>query len=289
MVKSMEKEKKGLVLEGGGLRGIFSAGVLDVFLENGISFDGVVGVSAGACFGCNLISGQVGRAIRYNVKYCRDKRYCSISSLIKTGDLFNADFCYRQLPFELDPFDYEAFVKNPTQFWVVATDVKTGKPVYHKCTDCKDEDMEWIRASASLPIVANIVDINGGEYLDGGISDSIPLRFIQKEGYKKNVVILTQPLYYQKKKNLAMPLIRQMYSDYPELIRAMGRRHVMYNKETRYVRVSEKKGETLVIRPPFEVNVGKIEHDKNKIEAGYRMGVMAGREALSEVRKFLAD
>ena len=200
--------KKGLIMEGGAMRGMFTCGVIDVFMENGITFDGAVGISAGAVFGCNYKSRQIGRPLRYNKNYCKDKRYCSISSLIKTGDLYNADFCYRELPNELDPFDSDTFEKDPMVFYVGATDVKTGKCIFHKCSDGKEEDTQWMRASASMPLVSKIVKIGNEQLLDGGIADSIPLKFMEGEGYDRNVVILTQPKGYAKSRNKLMPLIR---------------------------------------------------------------------------------
>ena len=167
---------RGLVLEGGALRGLFTAGVLDVFMSNGIAFDGAIGVSAGACFGCNFKSGQIGRVIRYNRRFAKDPRYCSWSSLIRTGDLFNADFCYRELPMALDVFDAAAYAANPMAFYVVVTDCATGKPVYRRLDTADREAFEWIRASASMPLVSRPVRIGAGEYLDGGLSDGIPLR-----------------------------------------------------------------------------------------------------------------
>ena len=191
--------KYGLVLEGGAMRGLFTAGVLDVFLENGIAFDGIIGVSAGAAFGCNLKSGQAGRVLRYNKQYCRDWRYCSWRSLFLTGDMFGADFCYRKLPEELDPFDKASFEANPTEFFLVCTDVISGKPVYHRCEKADRNCMEWMRASASMPLVSSLVNIDGAFYLDGAITDSIPLDFMERQGYHKNIVILTQPEGYVKK------------------------------------------------------------------------------------------
>ena len=151
--------KTALIMEGGAMRGMFTCGVMDVLMENGITFDGAAGISAGACFGCNFKSGQIGRPIRYNKEYCRDPRYCSFRSLILTGDLYNADFCYRELPEVLDPFDREAFAKNPMAFYVGATDVETGECVFHRCTDGSGEDMLWFRASASMPVVSRPVRI----------------------------------------------------------------------------------------------------------------------------------
>ena len=156
--------KKGLVLEGGAMRGIFTVGILDCMMENNIVFDGIIGVSAGAAFGCNYKSEQKGRALRYNKRFCRDKRYCSWQSWLKTGDIFGADFCYHELPAKLDVFDIETFEKNPTEFYLVCTDIENGKPYYYKCLKGDDECFEYMRASASMPLVSNIVELNGRKY-----------------------------------------------------------------------------------------------------------------------------
>ena len=181
--------KKGLILEGGAMRGMYTAGVLDIFMENDITVDGAIGVSAGAAFGCNLKSKQIGRTIRYNTKYCRDPRYVGLRSLIKTGDIYGADFCYNQIPNRLDIFDVETYQKNPMDFYVVTTDVETGKPIYHLCPNGDATDIKWFRASASMPMVSNIVEIDGFKMLDGGISDSIPIHKFMEMGYEKNIVI----------------------------------------------------------------------------------------------------
>ena len=191
----------GLVLEGGAMRGMFTAGVLDVWMEQGLRFDAAVGVSAGAVFGCNLKSRQIGRVLRYNLKYCRDPRYCSLRSLLRTGDLFGAEFCYRTLPEELDPFDKTSYEQDPTVFYVVCTDVETGQPVYHRCDRADTETFAWFRASASMPLASKPVRIDGRSYLDGGIADAIPLRFLTDRGFDRNVVVLTQPRGYEKKKS----------------------------------------------------------------------------------------
>ncbi len=191
--------KKGLVLEGGGMRALFTVGVTDVLMENGITFDGAIGVSAGAAFGCNYKSCQPGRAIRYNTRFAKDKRYCSMSSLIRTGDLFGADFCYKRIPRDLDKFDDEAYDNNPMEFYVVCTDIETGAPVYKSCPVSDEVMLEYIRASASLPLISNIVEIDGKKLLDGGITDSIPLKCFESIGFDRNVVILTQPKDYVKK------------------------------------------------------------------------------------------
>lgn len=278
--------KNGIVLEGGAMRGLFTAGVIDVLMENGIDFDGAVGVSAGAAFGCNYKSGQPGRAVRYNTRFAQDKRYCSKRSLIRTGDLYNADFCYHVVPKKLDIFDFEAYEKSPMEFYMVCTDVETGKPVYHKCTKMDDNGLEWLRASASLPLVSRIVEIDGRKLLDGGITDSIPLRFMEKIGYERNLVVLTQPRDYRKEKTGAMPMIKLTMRKYPHLIKAVAHRHEMYNSELEYIRKAESEGRAFVIAPDGPLPVKRVEHDPDKLREAYRIGRMAAKKALPELRAF---
>ena len=270
--------KKGLVMEGGAMRGMFTCGVLDVLMENGITFDGAVGVSAGATFGLNIKSHQIGRAVRYNKKYCTDKRYHSLWSLITTGDIYNVPFCYDELPYKLDKWDIKTFEENPMEFYCVATDIEKGTPAYYKCTDGKGKDIAWIRASASMPLVSRPVEIDGGLYLDGGISDSIPLKFMQDKGYDEILVIETQPLDYVKGKQKFMPLVRLMLGKYPEMIRCMKERHIMYNEEKRYVRQQEEAGLIEVIRPAEPLDVSPVEKDAGELERVYQMGRQAGEE-----------
>lgn len=281
--------KYGLVLEGGAMRGLFTAGVIDVFLENNIIFDAAVGVSAGAAFGCNYKSGQIRRAIRYNTRFCRDKRYCSALSLIKTGDMFGARFCYHDIPEKLDVFDNEAFNNSPVDFWVVCTDVTTGKAVYHRCGDIDYNELEWIRASASMPIAARIVEVGGYRLLDGGISDSIPLRFMESRECGKNVVVLTQPRDYVKKPAGGMKLMKLKYRKYPELLKAVENRHKMYNGELRYIRSAEEKGTAFVIAPPEALPVGHIEHDPDVMREVYRIGRRIANENLDALKSFLTE
>ena len=281
--------KTGLVLEGGGIRGIFSAGALDVLMEEGIEFDGGIGVSAGAAFGCNYKSRQPRRAIRYNLKYAKDPRYSSMRSLLSTGDLFNAQFCYHEIPEKLDPFDWKAFRENPMEFYLVCTDVETGKPVYHLCDNDGDYEMlEWFRASGSMPMVSRVVELGGYKLLDGGISDSIPLRFMEEQGYERNVVILTRPAGYAKHSSKMMGVMSRALKDYPETVKALENRHVMYNQEVAYVRKREAGKYALVIRPDSEIDVGRVEHDRIKIREAYKAGRKAARRRLPEIRRFLA-
>ncbi|MFR2189268.1 MAG: patatin family protein, partial [Blautia sp.] len=185
--------KTGLIMEGGAMRGMFTAGVIDVLMEAGVCFDGAIGVSAGAVFGCNYKSRQIGRVIRYNKAYCQDPRYVSFRSLLRTGDIYGEEFCYHELPDRLDPFDVKTYEENPMDFYVVCTDVETGKPVYHNCLKGDAEDIQWMRASASMPALSRFVNLDGHMLSDGGTADSIPVRFFESIGYERNVVILTQP------------------------------------------------------------------------------------------------
>ena len=280
--------KTGLVLEGGAMRGLFTCGILDVFMEQGIEFAGAVGVSAGACFGCNIKSRQPGRVLRYNLRFAHDKRYCSVRSLIKTGNMYNADFCYRAIPDELDLFDYEALRNNPMEFYMAVTDIKTGKPVYPKLTDACQKELEWMRASASMPLVSKPVEIDGGLYLDGGMTDSVPLQFLESVGYKRNVVILTQPRDYVKSPNKLMWLMRIALRKYPKLLDAMANRHNMYNDETRYVFEQEKQGNVLVLCPEEPLGISRTEKNIAELQRVYDMGRKLALDRLEEIKKFLA-
>lgn len=280
--------KKGLVLEGGAMRGMFTAGVLDVLMENNIEFDGCAGVSAGAVFGCNYKSKQIGRVIRYNTKFCKDKRYCSFKSLLTTGDMYGADFCYKVLPRELDLFDTDTFLNSPVEFFVTATDIETGEAVYHKCKDGLEEDLLWFRASASMPLVSRNVEIGNLKLLDGGIADSIPIKFLESKGYDKNVVVLTQPYDFVKEPNRMLPLIKLKYRKYKGIIKAVECRHIAYNETTAYIKEKEKKGELFVIRPPESLNIKAVCRDENELLRVYNMGRSEAERILPELQSYLS-
>lgn len=279
--------KTGLILEGGAMRGMFTAGVMDVMMENDIVFDGAIGVSAGAAFGCNYKSKQIGRAARYNMKYCDDKRYCGIGSLIKTGNIFSTDFAYGEVPMKKDIFDFYTYKNNPMEFYVVCTDIESGKAVYHRYDDFSDHGFEWIRASASMPLVSEIVEIDGVKMLDGGVADSIPLKYFESIGYDRNVVILTRPGDYRKKKNNIIPLIKLKYKKYPKFVKAMEERHIKYNETLEYIAAEEQKGNVLVIRPDEALPVGRIERNRDNLKAAYEIGRNTAIKKLDKVRKFL--
>ena len=280
----MSAGKRGLVLEGGAMRGLFTAGVLDVLMENNISFDGVIGVSAGAAFGSNLVSGQIGRSLRYNLAYCRDKRYCSLRSLLRTGDLFGAEFCYRTLPLSLDLFDFDAYRESQTAFYAVATDADTGEALY---LDCKGVDdtrvLDVIRASASMPLVSRPVLLDGRRLLDGGVSDSIPLSYFESIGFTKNLVVLTKPRGYKRKpaSRLALTLLK-----YKGIRQTMKTRHLRYNETLEMIERREAAGEILVIRPASPLPIGRTSHSKAELQTVYELGRAEAERRLPEILRF---
>ena len=279
--------KTGLIMEGGAMRGMFTAGVLDVLMENGLVTDGAIGVSAGAVFGCNYKSHQIGRVIRYNTEYCNDKRYASFKNLVKTGNLYSEQFCYHEVPERLDPFDEAAFAASPMDFFVVCTDVKTGEPIYHKCRKGDAEDVRWMEASASMPLAAKIVKIGHYGLLDGGVADSIPVRFFESIGYKRNLIILTQPKGYVKKKNKFLPAIRARYFRYPAFVEAVADRHERYNEITSYISMLEQAGQAYVIRPPIPLEIGAMERDPAQLRRVYETGRAVAQIQVEKIREFL--
>ncbi|MBQ8092323.1 MAG: patatin family protein [Clostridia bacterium] len=277
----------GLSLEGGAMRGLFSCGITDVWLEHGIEFDAAAGISAGAVFGCNFKSRQVGRAVRYNKRYGRDKRYCSIWSMICTGDLYGVEFCYHTLPDELDIFDRETFKNNPMKFYIGATDVETGKILYHECSDGGREDLEWMRASASMPIVSRPVPLEGHLLLDGGIVEAVPLPYMEHLGYTRNVVILTQPKGYRKTKSSGTPLIRMLLHKYPKMAEAMSVRYLRYNEQIDAIDRKADRGEILAIYPDESLGIKRTESNPDELERVYQLGRRKGQETLNMVRDYL--
>lgn len=279
---------KGLILEGGGMRGIYTCGVLDSFLEMDIEFREIYGVSAGACHSCSYVSKQPGRAFRTCTDYLDDREYCGLYSLITTGDLFGVDMLYNRIPNELDPYDFDAFNSRKSRLYAVVCNCETGQAEYKELTDMK-RDIIYVRASASLPLCSRMVEIDGRLYLDGGIADSIPLMVSQRGGNKKNIVILTRHRQYRKTYNKLMPLIRAKYKDYPKLIEALADRHNMYNRQLDYIADQEKKGKCLVIAPQDPVDIGRIEKDPKKLTALYKQGYEDGRAKMSQVMDFLKN
>ena len=281
--------KTGLVLEGGAQRAIYTAGVLDVFMENGITFDGVVGVSAGAIHGCSFVSRQHRRSIDYTLAYAGDKNYMSWYSFLTTGNMVNEEFCYHTLPEKLFPFDHKTFEANNTDFYAVCSNLQTGQAEYVKCAKMDKTGLAYLRASASMPFVSRISEIGGKKYLDGGICDSIPLRAFQKMGYERCVVVQTRAAGYQKKPNKLGWLAPLVYRKYPKFAAAIKNRHIMYNNELEQIEQAQKIGAAFVIRPSKNVKIHHMETDKKVLQAVYDLGRGDAIKLLPELKKFLKE
>lgn len=278
---------KGLVLEGGGMRGMFTNGVIDVLMENGIRFDALIGVSAGALFGCNYKSEQPGRALRYNLRFKDNWEYMSWRSLLKTGDFVGNDFSFRRLPYELDKFDFKTFRQNPMKMYCVCTDIENACPVYKEITDCEGDGLQWLKASSSMPVFANPVVLDGMTLLDGGITDSIPLQFMLDRGYEKNIVVLTQPVDYRKKPSKLHLLLRLLVSKYPKVAEMMKVRHEMYNAELDLIAKEQQAGRALLIYPEKGLDIGRLERDGNKMKSIYNQGRKVATQMLPQIKEYL--
>ena len=277
--------KLGLVLEGGAMRGIYTEGVLDTFLKNNIIADGIIGVSAGVLFGVNYKSNQPKRALRYTKKYAADKRFMGIRSLLTTGDYINVKFGYDTIPNHLDKFDYKTFDNNKMKFYATITNVDTGKPEYPLLTDSKKQ-MDVMRASGSMPFLSRMVSLPTGKYLDGAIGDSIPVKKMIEMGYDKIIVVLTRPSGYKKKKN--PPLMTKIYyTNYPNLVKAINNRYIVYNKTIDYIEDLERKGKLIIIRPSLDLGVKRTEKDPEKLQAIYDLGIKDTKEKLKIIEKYL--
>lgn len=263
----------GLVLEGGGMKGIYTAGVLDFFLEKGIEFSSIYGVSAGACHMCSYLSKQKGRALDVSIDYLDTRKYCSVESLLTTGDYFNVKTCYHLIPDYLYPYDNDTFQRYQGKAYSVVTNLATGRPEYLRLRDIKT-DIVKVQASASLPLVAKNVTINGQRYLDGGISDAIPLQKSILDGNRKNVVVMTKEIDFIRKPTPAsqLALIKLRYLKYPKVYELMADRHLRYNDCVSYIENKQREGEVFVIRPKQKNQVGRIEKDKEKLIALYQEG-----------------
>ncbi len=278
-------EKTAFLLEGGGMRGLYTAGVLDVFMDEDIKTDCLMGVSAGALFSVNYKSRQRGRTLRYNLNYVNDKRYMSLYSLITSGDLVNREFCYVTIPTQLDIFDNDTYMSTPEDFYCVVTNVETGETEYIKLTDLA-EQMDILRASGSLPFVSRPVEIGDKKYLDGGIADSIPIEKITEMGYGKIVVVLTRHSGYRKEEKGMAPA-KIFYRKYPKLIEALDRRNAEYNRQSDLIEKLEKEGKIFVIRPSEELKLSRIEKDTEKLRAVYDVGVRDAKNCIEKLKIFL--
>ncbi len=271
------------------MRGLFTAGVLDVLMENNVTFDATVGVSAGAAFGVNMKSKQIGRVLRYNLRFAGKPYYASWKSWRRSGNLYAENFCFHIIPEKLDVFDKKTFMANPMEFWCVATDAATGEPVYHKLRDAGYVDLEWIRASSSIPFFAHPVAIKGHYYFDGGVSDSVPYDFLVKNNFDKKVVITTQPKEYRKKQSKLFPIEKVILREYPAVLKKLATRAEDYNAVLDEIQRDEDNGETFVIRPPYPLNIGTVESDKDEIKRVYEVGCEEGKKILPGLVEYLKD
>lgn len=279
--------RTGLVLEGGGMRSLFSMGIVDVMCEHGVKVDGIVGVSAGACFGCNYKSHQPGRALRYNIAMKDEPRYMGWRTFLRTGNLLDPVFAYHTVPEEIDVFDKETFKKDPTEFHVVCTDIVSGEAVYKQLKTIDYEALEWIRASSSMPLVSTPVELEGKMLLDGGMVDSIPLKYAEQQGFEHNIVILTQPEDYRKKASKLPLLFRLFVRKYPKVAEIMARRHLMYNAQKEFIREEEARGKALLIFPDEPLNISRTCQDEADMRRVYSLGRRKGEGLLGELKAYV--
>ena len=278
--------KTGLVLEGGAMRGMFTAGVLDALLAAGVRADEVVGVSAGALFGVNYLSGQTGRAVRYNKRYNGDKNYMGLRPLLKEGNLFSTSYAYDLVPRKLDPFDDEAFQNSGVPFYAVVTDVDTGEAEYMQVKSVF-EQMDVLRASGSMPFVSRPVEWQGRRYLDGGVSDSIPFRWMAARGCDRLIVVLTREEGYRKTP-MKGALLRLLRRKYPAIARRLAARHTDYNLALEELERWQAEGRAFVIRPSVKTPISRIETDPEKLQQVYDLGLADGQAALPALKAYLA-
>jgi len=282
-------KKVGLVLEGGAMRGLYTAGVLDTFMDNNIKIDGIIGVSAGALFGANFFSNQKGRALRYNKKYCKNKNYISLSSLLKTGNIINKKFAFYDITNKLDVFDDQTFIKNNKDYYSVVTNIYTGKAEYINIKNGVVKNLEVLRASSAMPLVSKFVKIENDEYLDGALTDSIPIEKCIELGYDRIIVVLTQPKDYRKKKYnfLAKLLIKIKYKKYPNLVNAILNRYKLYNNTLDKLKELEKQNKVFIIRPSRNLNIKRLEKDENKLQDVYDLGVKDCKKNMNVLKKYI--
>ena len=277
--------KKGLVLEGGAMRGMYTSGVLDAFLDEKIEFDDIIGVSAGTLFGVNFLSKQRGRAIRYNKRFSKKLNYMGLFSLITSKNIINKKFAFYEVPFKLDVFDNEEYKKSNTNFYATVTNVETGKPEYILLKDVFKQ-MELLRATSAMPFVSEIVEVDGKKYLDGGVSDSIPFEKCISMGCDKTVVILTRDINYRKKPH-SDKIYKMFYKKYPEFIKVSSNRYKVYNESVEKLIDLEEKGEVFVIRPSEPIGIGRLEKDPQKLQSVYELGFNDAKKNIEKLKKYL--
>ena len=283
----MNKKKTALVLEGGAMRGLYSAAVLDVLMDEGIKVDVIYATSAGVLFGVNYISGQRGRAIRYNKRFSRDKRYMGIHSLVTSGNIINKDFAFYEVPFTLDVFDQEAYSRSETKMVATVTNVHTGGVEYIEVKNVL-EQMEVLRAASAMPFVSHMVELDGGLYLDGGLSDSIPLKKCQEDGYERIIVVETRPKGYRKSKT--NPLVAKVfYSKYPNLVETINNRYIAYNSILEEIDELDERGEIVLLRPSRELHLGRIESNPDRLQEMYDLGIEDAKALLPRIKEFIEN
>lgn len=278
-----------LILEGGAMRGQFTAGVLDFFMDHGIWCENVYGTSAGALNGYNYIAGELGRTCYLNTKYCSDSRYLSMRNFALTGSALRRDFMFDAIPNVLDPFDYDAFRNSPMNLTTVASNIETGEADYHIMEEARSErEISYLQASASMPLVSKIIEVDGKKLLDGGTCDSIPLlRSMLDHRSNKRIVVLTQDKTYTKGPDKTMPLARRIYSDYPLFLERMEYRHVEYNRTYRWIKRLHDAGEVFMIQPVEPVTISNMEKDPEKLFDLYEQGYAEAARCYSGLMKYL--
>lgn len=282
-----KNSKSALILEGGAMRGIYTAGVLDVLLRNNIHVDAVIGVSAGAIHGCSYVSEQYKRSIDYYMDCRHDYRFMSFKSWIKSGNIVDTDYCYHEIPETIYPFDHETFEKSKTRFYVTVTNIETGEPEYIYLKSLRNKNIDYLRASASMPVVSQIVEIDGKKYLDGGMSDSIPIEYFRSIGYDKCIIIKTKDKTFKKTKEKVFPIAKKMYKDYPKFVEKLRNRHIDYNNQMALIRELEEKGEVLVIEPSCKLKISRLEKNLKNVEDAYNQGRIDAGNKLKYIKKFL--
>ena len=280
--------KIGLISEGGGMRGIYTAGVLDFFIEKDIEVDLVVGVSAGSCNGASYLSKQYKRAYHVNIDYLKNKNYLSFRNFIKTGSIFGMDFLFNKIPNELNIYDHDTFKKSKAKFIAVATNCETGKAEYFELKDLEKEII-YLQASSSIPMFANIVEVDGYKLLDGGVADSIPIEYAINNGCKKNIVILTRDETYRKSNLKFMHAVKRKYRKYPKLVQAIENRYINYNESLDLVSKLAKSGDAFVIRPKKPVKISQIEKSVSKLNKLYEDGYNDAKEAYGSILEFMDE
>ena len=286
--KANNAGKVAMVLEGGSFRCQFTAGVLDVFMENGVEVSACYGVSAGALSGLNYKSRQIGRANRVNLAFCNDSRYMGAKSFATSGSVVGYDFLLNDIQDRLDPFDNDAFEKNPMSLYAVATDVVFGTPAYLPVENAV-LDVDALRATTSLPLMTQPVEMGDAIYLDGGVADSVPVEHaLEDAGFDRAIVVLTQDRTYKKGPYEFLTAAHARYAAYPYLLEALENRHERYNEQREHIWEYERQGRALIIAPPQPVEVGHIEHDPAKLLALYIQGRQEGKRRLDEVRAFIS-